>query len=135
MKIAFDGTDGQMASPSSGGAGLDPDGDPTLEEYLRQEAMGQQAEESAGAGFYRQRLQQAMQELEATKAQADETSMKTQELEQQVAQNDQAVQAAMQQAQMAQQSAMANVQQAHEMAMQATNQAMESQAEVLRQKQ
>jgi hypothetical protein len=135
LKVAFDGSDGQMSAPSSGGPGLDPDGDPTLEEYLRQESMGQDAEEQAGASFYRQRLQQAMQELEATKAQADETSMKTQELEQQVSQNDQAVQAAMQQAQMAQQSAMANVQQAHEMAMQATSQAMESQAEVLRQKQ
>lgn len=121
------------ASITSGGT--DPDGDPTLEEYLRQEAMGGEAEEQAGASFYRQRLQQAMQELEATKAQAEQTAAQAEQLQQQVAQNDETIQASMQQAQMAQQSAMSNVQQAHQMAMDATNQAMESQADALRQKQ
>lgn len=134
LKIAFDGGDSTMAAPSAGG-GLDDDGDPTLEEYLRQEALGGQAEEQGGSEFYRQRLQNAMQELEATKAQAEQVSAQAEQLQQQVAQNDETVQASMQQAQMAQQTAMQNVQQAHEMAMQATNQAMESQAEVLRQKQ
>jgi phosphopantetheinyl transferase (holo-ACP synthase) len=132
MKIAFGTGEGNAAPPSDG---MQDEDEPSLEEYLANEAMGAQAEEQAGASFFQQRLMKAQQELDATKQQAEETAAKAQELEMQVAQNDEAIQASMQQAQMAQQTAMANVQQAHQMAMDATNQAMESQAEVLRQKQ
>ncbi len=132
LKIAFGTGEGNPAPPSDGSI---EEGEPSLEEYLANEAMGAQAEEQAGASFFQQRLMAAQQELEQTKAQAEETAAKAQELEAQVSQNDEAIQSAMQQAQMASQSAMANVQQAHQMAMDATNQAMESQAETLRQKQ
>lgn len=131
VKMAFDGAgDGGVTSGST-----DPDGDPTLEEYLRQEAVGADQEQQMGADFYRQRLMAAQQELEQLRAQSEETTAQTEQLQQQVSQNDETIQASMQQAQMAQQSAMANVQQAHQMTMDATTQAMESQAEVLRQKQ
>lgn len=132
MKIAFGNGEGNPAPPSDG---TQDEEEPSLEEYLANEAMGAQAEEQAGASFFQQRLLAVQQELEQTKQQAEETAAKAQELEQQVSQSDEAVQSAMQQAQMASQTAMSNVQQSHEMAMNATNQAMESQAETLRQKQ
>jgi hypothetical protein len=109
--------------------------EPSLEEYMQNELVGQQAEEQASAEYFKQRFQQASQQLQQTQAQASETQAMTDQLQQQVAQSQEQIQAAMQQAQMAQQSAMSNVQQAHEMAMNATSQAMESQAEVLKQKQ
>ncbi len=130
LKIAFD-AQGATPSPSSG----NDEDEPSLEEYLQAEAVGEQAEEQASSEFYKTQLQQTQQQLQEAQAQAEQTQQQAEQLQQQVSQNDETIQASMQQAQMAQQSAMTNVQQAHEMAMQATTQAMESQAEVLRQKQ
>lgn len=128
MKISFDGSGG-LPPPGA------PEGEPTIEQYMAEEMAGQQAEEQQGAEYFKQRFQQASQQLQETQAQASETQAQAEQLQQQVAEADQQVQSAMQQAQMASQSAMQNVQSAHEMAMQATSQAMESQAEVLKQKQ
>lgn len=118
---------GQAPPPSTGA--------PDMSEYLANERAGQAAEEEAGAAFYQQKFQEAMQQLQEQQQQLEQAQQQTEQLQQQVSGSDGQIQAAMQQAQMAQQQAMQNVQQAHTMAMDATSQAMESQSEVLRQKQ
>jgi len=106
----------------------EPEMDPAAAAFLQQEQEGMATERANEESFYKQRFQQAAQQLQALQQQASQ-------LEQQVSQTSEQQQQVLSQAQQIQQAAMQNSQAAHAAATQAMQQTLASQKQELQQAQ
>lgn len=117
--------------PAQQGDGLPPaesEMDPTLMQYLQQEQAGMAAEKAQEEAFYKQRFQEASQQLQAAQGQLAQ-------LQQQADASGQVNAQMMQQAQQIQQAAAQNAAAAHQAATQAMQQSLQAQNESIQQAQ
>lgn len=117
--------------PAQQGDGLppaEPEMDPTLMQYLQQEQEGMAAEKAQEEAFYKQRFQEASQQLQAAQGQLAQ-------LQQQADASGQVNAQMMQQAQQIQQAAAQNAAAAHQAATQAMQQSLQAQNESIQQAQ
>lgn len=136
FKRALDEMGASMpALGSAEGVAAAPEMDPETLAYLHKEQEGRAAEQQNEQNFYKQKFEQASQELQAAQQQAQAAQQQMQQLQQQADQTGQQQQAAMQQAQQIQQAAMQNAQAAHQAATQAMQQSLQAQSESIQQAQ
>jgi hypothetical protein len=132
---------GVLEPPQGEGDGMaEPPGDGTpppdpaeVEAYMQREREGQQMEEMGQATFYKQKFEQAAQQLQGAQEQADAAGQQVQQLTEQQAQSQQMQQQAMTQAQQIQDAAMANAQAAQGAAASAMQRSLASSNELIQQ--
>lgn len=125
-KIALE--EGMPASQEEGLPPAEEEVDPTILQYLQQEQEGMAAEKAQEEAFYKQRFQEASQQLQAAQSQLAQ-------LQQQADASGQVNAQMMQQAQQIQQAAAQNAAAAHQAATQAMQQSLQAQNESIQQAQ
>lgn len=103
--------EGPSAQPA-GGPSAQLGADPAASAYLQNEMQGQEAQEQATAEYYKQRFQEAQQQLESVSQQQEQQAQQTQQLQQQAEQTQLALSSSQNQAQQATAMAMQQVMQA-----------------------
>lgn len=111
-----------------------PENNP-MQAYIAAEQAAEEATDQAALGYYKNRFQQAAQQLQMAQQQAQEQSEQIMQLQQQTQAAQAQIDSAMQQGQTMQQQALNNIQQANAQATQAMQQAMALQSENMQQQQ